>query len=31
MGKSLKLLVVAEGVENQEQLAFLRAQHCEEG
>ncbi|MFH0780808.1 MAG: EAL domain-containing protein [Pseudomonadota bacterium] len=31
MGKSLKLLVVAEGVENQEQLAFLRVQHCEEG
>ncbi len=31
MGKSLKLLVVAEGVENQEQLGFLRAQHCEEG
>lgn len=30
MGKSLKLLVVAEGVENQEQLAFLRVQHCEE-
>lgn len=31
MGKSLRLLVVAEGVENQEQLAFLRAHHCEEG
>jgi diguanylate cyclase (GGDEF)-like protein/PAS domain S-box-containing protein len=31
MGKSLRLLVVAEGVENQEQLCFLRAQHCEEG
>lgn len=31
MGKSLKLLVVAEGVESQEQLAFLRAQHCQEG
>ena len=31
MGKSLRLLVVVEGVENQEQLAFLKAQHCEEG
>lgn len=31
MGASLKLRVVAEGVENQEQLAFLIAQHCEEG
>jgi EAL domain-containing protein (putative c-di-GMP-specific phosphodiesterase class I) len=31
MGKSLGLLVVAEGVENQEQLSFLKAQHCEEG
>jgi diguanylate cyclase (GGDEF)-like protein/PAS domain S-box-containing protein len=31
MGNSLKLRVVAEGVENQEQLAFLRAQYCEEG
>lgn len=31
MGKSLKLEVIAEGVENLEQLTFLRAQHCEEG
>lgn len=31
MGNSLKLRVVAEGVENHEQLAFLRAQCCEEG
>jgi len=31
MGKSLGLLVVAEGVENQEQLFFLSAHHCEEG
>lgn len=31
MGNSLQHLVVAEGVENQEQLDFLKAQHCEEG
>ena len=31
MGKSLGLLVVAEGVENQEQLSFLRTQNCAEG
>ncbi len=31
MGASLKQLVVAEGVEDQEQLDFLKAQHCEEG
>jgi EAL domain-containing protein (putative c-di-GMP-specific phosphodiesterase class I) len=31
MGKSLKQRVIAEGVETQEQLAFLRAQHCAEG
>jgi EAL domain-containing protein (putative c-di-GMP-specific phosphodiesterase class I) len=31
MGNSLKLRVVAEGVENQAQLAFLKARHCEEG
>lgn len=31
MGNSLKLKVVAEGVENQEQLDFLKELHCEEG
>jgi diguanylate cyclase len=31
MGRSLKQRVVAEGVETPEQLAFLQAQHCEEG
>jgi diguanylate cyclase (GGDEF)-like protein/PAS domain S-box-containing protein len=31
MGNSLKLKVVAEGVENQAQLAFLKARNCEEG
>lgn len=31
MGNSLKLRVSAEGVETQEQIAFLRAAHCEEG
>lgn len=31
MGNSLKLRVVAEGVEEQGQLAFLKARHCEEG
>ena len=31
MGKSLKHLVVAEGIETQEQRAFLQAQHCAEG
>ena len=31
MGKNLKQRVVAEGIETQEQLAFLQAQHCVEG
>lgn len=31
MGNSLKLRVIAEGVETQEQLSFFLAQHCEEG
>ena len=31
MGNSLKLKVVAEGVETPNQLAFLKARHCEEG
>ena len=31
MGNSLKLKVVAEGVETLSQLAFLKARHCEEG
>src|SRR6202521_3591937 len=31
MGKSLKHLVVAEGIETQEQRAYLQAQHCAEG
>ena len=30
MGRSLKLRVVAEGVETQEELAFLRAHRCDE-
>ena len=31
MGKNLKQRVIAEGIETQEQLAFLQTQHCEEG
>jgi EAL domain-containing protein (putative c-di-GMP-specific phosphodiesterase class I) len=31
MGKKLKQRVIAEGIETQEQLAFLRARHCSEG
>jgi EAL domain-containing protein (putative c-di-GMP-specific phosphodiesterase class I) len=31
MGKSLKHLVVAEGIETQEQRAYLQTQRCTEG
>jgi diguanylate cyclase (GGDEF)-like protein/PAS domain S-box-containing protein len=31
MGKNLKQRVIAEGIETQEQLAFLQAHHCVEG
>jgi EAL domain-containing protein (putative c-di-GMP-specific phosphodiesterase class I) len=31
MGKNLRQLVIAEGVETPEQLAFLRAEQCDEG
>ena len=31
LGKSLDLTIVAEGIETVEQLAFLKAHHCEEG
>jgi EAL domain-containing protein (putative c-di-GMP-specific phosphodiesterase class I) len=31
MGKNLKQRVVAEGIETEEQLAFLQARHCPEG
>lgn len=31
LGKSLKLNIIAEGIETLEQLDFLRAHHCEEG
>ena len=31
MGRSLRHIVIAEGIETQEQIAYLRSQHCEEG
>ncbi len=31
MGKSLKLRVIAEGIETSQQLAFLQSHHCAEG
>jgi EAL domain-containing protein (putative c-di-GMP-specific phosphodiesterase class I) len=31
MGKSLKHLVIAEGIETQEQRAYLQTQRCAEG
>jgi EAL domain-containing protein (putative c-di-GMP-specific phosphodiesterase class I) len=31
MGKSLKQLVIAEGIETQEQRAYLQSQRCTEG
>ena len=31
MGKSLKHVVVAEGIETEEQRAYLQAHHCQEG
>jgi EAL domain-containing protein (putative c-di-GMP-specific phosphodiesterase class I) len=31
MGKSLKHLVIAEGIETQEQRAYLQSQRCTEG
>lgn len=31
MGNSLKLRVIAEGIENKMQLDFLKSRHCEEG
>jgi EAL domain-containing protein (putative c-di-GMP-specific phosphodiesterase class I) len=31
MGNSLKLKVIAEGIENQTQLSFLKEQYCGEG
>jgi sensor c-di-GMP phosphodiesterase-like protein len=31
MGKNLKLRVIAEGIETEEQRTFLQAHHCAEG
>jgi diguanylate cyclase (GGDEF)-like protein/PAS domain S-box-containing protein len=31
MGRNLHHIVIAEGIETQEQIAYLQSQHCEEG
>lgn len=31
MGRNLRHIVIAEGIETQEQIAYLQSQHCEEG
>jgi diguanylate cyclase (GGDEF)-like protein/PAS domain S-box-containing protein len=31
MGRNLHHIVIAEGIETQEQIAYLKSQHCEEG
>jgi diguanylate cyclase (GGDEF)-like protein/PAS domain S-box-containing protein len=31
LGRNLKHIVIAEGIETQEQVAYLQSQHCEEG
>jgi diguanylate cyclase (GGDEF)-like protein/PAS domain S-box-containing protein len=31
MGRNLRQIVIAEGIETQEQITYLQSQHCEEG
>ena len=31
MGRNLRHIVIAEGIETQEQIAYLQSQHCQEG
>ena len=31
MGRNLHHIVIAEGIETQEQITYLQSQHCEEG